>query len=67
MGQPEMISPHSLRFTAEKEAVGGYALILEESDLVDDWKSAMNWVRGNRRTNDPPVFVLIEFDEVDQG
>ncbi|QDS67801.1 hypothetical protein FKW77_006922 [Venturia effusa] len=58
---------HSLRFTAEKGAEGGYALSLEESDLVDDWVSAMDWVRDNKRTKAPHIFVVVECDEFDGG
>lgn len=58
---------HSLRFTADKGAEECYDLSLDESDLVDDWTSAMDWVRDNRGTKPPHVFVVIEMNEIDEG
>ncbi|KAE9962280.1 hypothetical protein EG328_000717 [Venturia inaequalis] len=58
---------HSLRFSAEKGSDECYDLSLKESDLIDDWISAMDWIRDNREPRAPRIFVVIEMNEVDGG
>lgn len=58
---------HSLRFTTEKGSDECYDLSLKESDLIDDWISAMDWIRDNRGAKAPRVFVVIEMNEADGG
>lgn len=58
---------HSLRFSAEQGSDECYDLSLKESDLIDDWISAMDWIRDNREPRAPRIFVVIEMNEVDGG
>jgi hypothetical protein len=54
---------HSIRFTDNKEAEGGYCLALEESNFIEDWESAIDWIRDNRRTKAPHLYAVIELEE----
>jgi hypothetical protein len=51
-----------IRFTNEREAEGGFFLPLDESSLIDDWYSAIEWIRENKRSKSPHVYALIELD-----
>jgi len=54
---------HSIRLTKEKGTSEGCFLALEESTFVDDWESAVDWIRENKRTKVPHLYAVIELDE----